>query len=91
MRPPGTSPAMPRTLRDSSTFPTPARPDSPRLAGVVVASLSVAKSAEDGKPRYVVNYLDVDAGRISFRTYAEEWLASRTFSPLTYRTASTRS
>ena len=35
-------------------------------------------------------YLDVDAGRISFRTYADEWLASRTFSPLTYEATELR-
>ena len=83
-----------------------------------MASLSSGRSADDGSPRYVVNYrdpegrqrrktfrrkaeavafrntveadklrgtyLDVDAGRISFRAYADEWLVTRTFSPLTY-------
>lgn len=86
--------------------------------GGVMASISAGRPAEDGSPRYVVNYrdpegrqrrktfrrkaeavafrntveadklrgtyLDVDAGRVSFRAYASEWLASRTFSPLTY-------
>ena len=35
-------------------------------------------------------YLDVDAGRIPFRAYAEGWLASRTFSPLTYEATELR-
>ena len=89
-----------------------------------MASVSSGRPADDGSPRYVVNYrdpegrqrrktfrrkaeavafrntveadklrgtyLDVDAGRISFRTYAEEWLASRTFSPLTYEATELR-
>lgn len=35
-------------------------------------------------------YLDVDAGRVSFRAYSDEWLASRTFSPLTYEATELR-
>jgi len=35
-------------------------------------------------------YLDVDAGRVSFRAYADEWLANRTFSPLTYEATELR-
>ena len=89
-----------------------------------MASISTGRPADDGSPRYVVNYrdpegrqrrktfrrkaeavafrntveadklrgtyLDVDAGRISFRAYAAEWLASRTFSPLTYEATELR-
>lgn len=89
-----------------------------------MASVSAGRPADDGRPRYVVNYrdpegrqrrktfrrkaeavafrntveadklrgtyLDVDAGRTSFRTYAEEWLESRTFSPLTYEATELR-
>lgn len=35
-------------------------------------------------------YLDVDAGRITFRAYADEWLASRTFSLLSYEATELR-
>lgn len=35
-------------------------------------------------------YLDVDAGRITFRAHAENWLASRTFSALTYEATELR-
>lgn len=89
-----------------------------------MASLSAGRPAEDGSPRYVVNYrdpegrqrrktfrrkaeavafrntveadklrgtyLDVDAGRITFRVYADEWLKSRTFSRLTYEATELR-
>lgn len=89
-----------------------------------MASISAGRPADDGSPRYVVNYrdpegrqrrktfrrkaeavafrntveadklrgtyLDVDAGKLSFRTYAEEWLESRTFSPLTYEATEIR-
>ncbi|WP_148615126.1 site-specific integrase [Nocardioides rubriscoriae] len=89
-----------------------------------MASISSGRPADDGSPRYVVNYrdpegrqrrktfrrkaeaaafrntveadklrgtyLDVDAGRISFRAYAEGWLDSRTFSPLTYEATELR-
>lgn len=89
-----------------------------------MASISPGRPADDGSPRYVVNYrdpegrqrrktfrrkaeavafrntveadklrgtyLDVSAGRISFRAYAEEWLDSRTFSPLTYEATELR-
>jgi len=89
-----------------------------------MASVSTGRPAEDGTPRYVVNYrdpegrqrrktyrrkieavafrntveadklrgtyLDVDAGRIAFRVYAGQWLASRTFSPLTYEATELR-
>lgn len=75
-----------------------------------MASISAGRPADDGSPRYVVNYrdpegrqrrktfrrkaeavafrntveadklrgtyLDVDAGKLSFRTYAEEWFIS---------------
>lgn len=35
-------------------------------------------------------YLDVDAGRITFRQYADEWLASRTFDRTTYEATELR-
>lgn len=89
-----------------------------------MASISSGRPADDGSPRYVVNYrdpegrqrrktfrrkaeavafrntveadklrgtyLDVDAGKVSFRAYADEWLESRTFSPLTYEATELR-
>jgi len=35
-------------------------------------------------------YLDVDAGRVTFRDYAAEWLANRTFDRTTYEATNLR-